>query len=279
MVVARGQTAVLSGRGSRRPTSLHGRPSASPAGVMTVSEVLHQLDPRIASAGPSASTALAEPALGPWSEMDGIGTLEQMAADAGEARVAPGAIESDRILAARLVARESEALAEAYRRYAGLVLGMCRRVLHDEAMAEDVTQEVFVLLWRFPDRFDPSRGSLRTWLGLLAHRRSVDRVRSESRRTRKEEQFEVAAPAGSDVEHDVTATWLSARVRLALDRLPSEQREAVVLAYYGDRSYRQVAIELNIPEGTVKSRVRLALRRLDTLLRSELSDQDTLAWT
>jgi len=211
--------------------------------------------------------------------MNSLGTLGRVAADAGGAQGVPGPVESDRILAARLMARESEALAETYRRYAGLVLGMCRRVLHDETMAEDVTQEVFVWLWRFPDRFDPSRGSLRTWLGLVAHRRSVDRIRSENRRTRKEEQFDVAAPAANDVENDVTATWLSDRVRRALDRLPPEQREAVVLAYYGDRSYRQVAIELDIPEGTVKSRVRLALRRLDTLLRSELSDKDTMAWT
>jgi RNA polymerase sigma factor (sigma-70 family) len=245
---------------------------------MTVSGALHRLDPRIASEGPRASTALAEPALGPWSDMDGLGTLGRVAAEAGEARVVPGAVESDRVLAARLIARESEALAEAYRQYAGLVLGMCRRVLHDETLAEDATQEVFAFLWRFPDRFDPSRGSLRTWLGLLAHRRSVDRVRSENRRIRKEEQFDVPAPAVSDVENLVTATWLSDRVRHALERLPSEQREAVVLAYYGDRSYRQVAMELGIPEGTVKSRVRLALRRLDTLLRSELSDQDNMAW-
>jgi len=177
------------------------------------------------------------------------------------------------------MARESEALAEVYRRYAGLVLGVCRRVLRDETLAEDVTQEVFVFLWNFPDRFDPSRGSLRAWLGVLAHHRSVDRVRAESRRTRYEEHLDASASAGHDVEQEVTATWLCDRVRCALDKLPSEQKEAVVLAYYGDRSYRQVAIELDIPEGTVKSRVRLALRRLDTLLRPELGDQDTLTWT
>jgi len=188
-------------------------------------------------------------------------------------------VESDRVLAARLVAGDSDALAEAYRRYAGVVLGVCRRVLRDQTLAEDVTQEVFVSLWRFPNRFDPGRGSLKAWLGLVAHHRSVDRVRTEERRTRREAQSDASELIGNDVEHDITATWLIGRVRDALDKLPAEQKEAVMLAYYGDRSYRQVAIELDIPEGTVKSRVRLALRRLDNLLRSELSDQDAPAWT
>ena len=177
------------------------------------------------------------------------------------------------------MAREPDALAEAYRRYAGLVFGVCRRVLHDESLAEDVTQEVFVFLWQYPNRFDPSRGSLRAWLGLLAHHRSVDQIRTTARRTRREAQSDPNDRACNDVELDATALWLSDRVRDALDKLPSDQKEAIVLAYFGDRSYRQVAVELDIPEGTVKSRVRLALRRLDTLLGSELSKQDTLAWT
>ena len=177
------------------------------------------------------------------------------------------------------MAQEPEALTEAFNRYAGLVFGVCRRVLHDESLAEDVTQEVFVSLWRFPNRFDPSRGTLRSWLGMLAHHRSVDRVRSEKRRTMYEEQSDDLAPVCNDVELDAAANWLSERVRQALDKLPCEQRDVVVLAYYGNRSYRQVAVDLDIPEGTAKSRVRLALRSLDALLRSELSDQDTPAWT
>ncbi len=247
---------------------------------MRVSNSLDRLDHRIAAVGPGASTAADEPAR-PCSKIDRLGTLGRVAVDAEDPWEGSRSrsVDSDRVLTARLTARESEALAEVYRRYVGLVLGVCRRVLHDETLAEDVTQEVFVFLWKFPNRFDPSRGSLRAWLGLLAHHRSVDRVRAENRRTRYEEQVDVSASAGHDVERDVTATWLSDRVRCALDKLPSEQRDAVVLAYYGDRSYRQVAVELDIPEGTVKSRVRLALRRLDTLLRSELADQDTLTWT
>lgn len=178
------------------------------------------------------------------------------------------------------MAADRDALAEAYRQYAGLVFGVCRQVLHDEALAEDVTQEVFVLLWQSPERFDPMRGTLRTWLGLLAHRRSIDRVRAETRRARRETRFDPPASVGGEVEVDdyLTASWLSSRVRDALDKLPVEQREAVVLAYYGGRSYRQVAAELAIPEGTAKSRLRQALGKLNTLLSSELTDQDTPAW-
>jgi RNA polymerase sigma-70 factor (ECF subfamily) len=188
----------------------------------------------------------------------------------------------DRELAARLMAGDQTALAEIYDRYVGLVFGMARRVLGDEAKAEDVTQEVFVYVWEQPHRFDPSRGTLRSWLGVLAHHRSVDRVRSEVRRTKGEarlEPAEVVAGAHGEVDDELAGAWLAGRVREALDQLPAEQRDAVVLAYFGGRTYRQVADELNIPEGTAKSRLRLALSKLDDLLRPTLMSQDAPAWT
>src|SRR5258708_2851373 len=103
-------------------------------------------------------------------------------------------------------------------------------------------------------------------------------VRPEVRRSRGETRCEPAALEASDVDEQLTATWLGAKVRDALDKLPTEQREAVVLAYYGGRSYRQVAVELAIPEGTAKSRVRIALSKLDGLLRADYLTQDP-AWT
>ena len=188
----------------------------------------------------------------------------------------------DRELATRLMAGDQTALAELYDRYVGLVFGMARRVLGDEAKAEDVTQEVFVYVWEQPHRFDASRGSLRSWLGLLAHHRSVDRVRSDVRRTRSEARVDpvdvVTAPDG-DVDDALSGAWLAGRVQEALDHLPSEQRDAVVLAYFGGRTYRQVATELDIPEGTAKSRLRLALAKLDDLLRPSLMGQDSPVWT
>jgi len=192
-----------------------------------------------------------------------------------------GCAASDRELAARLMSGEHAALAEAYQRYGGLVYGLARRILADDALAEDVTQEVFVFLWTDPQRFDPSRGTLRAWLGLLAHRRSVDRVRIEVRRAGTDARSDpvvVPTRAECDVDDDLATAWLATRVRVALDQLPAEQREAVMLAYYGGRTYRQVAVELAIPEGTAKSRLRLALAKLEELLRPELSGQDTPAW-
>jgi RNA polymerase sigma factor (sigma-70 family) len=188
----------------------------------------------------------------------------------------------DRELAARLMAGEQAALAEIYDRYVGLVFGMAKRVLGDATKAEDVTQEVFVYVWEQPHRFDPSRGSLRSWLGVLAHHRSVDRVRSEVRRNRGEarvEPVDVVTASAGDVDDELSGAWLAEQVRGALDQLPQEQREAVVLAYFGGRTYRQVATELDIPEGTAKSRLRLALAKLDDLLRPSLMSQDAPAWT
>jgi RNA polymerase sigma-70 factor (ECF subfamily) len=174
---------------------------------------------------------------------------------------------------------DPDALADAFRRYAGLVFGISRRVLNDTTLAEDVTQEVFTFLWQQPERFNPTRGTLRSWLGVLAHRRAIDRVRAESRRVKGQSRLDPTDSIVSDVDDYLTASWLSGRVRDALAKLPDEQREAVMLAYYGNRSYRQVAAELDISEGTVKSRIRLALKKLDTLLRAEFTDEDEPAWT
>jgi RNA polymerase sigma-70 factor (ECF subfamily) len=188
----------------------------------------------------------------------------------------------DRELAARLMAGDQLALRAIYDRYAGLVFGVARKVLGDEALAEDVAQEVFVFVWEHPERFDAARGSLRSWLGLLAHHRSVDRVRAEVRRTKGESRIEPAEPfAGADqlVDEELAGVWVAAKVRDAIDQLPREQRDALVLAYFGGRTYRQVATELAIPEGTAKSRLRLALAKLDELLRPSLSGQDAPAWT
>lgn len=189
---------------------------------------------------------------------------------------------NDRELVARLVAGDQAALGEVYDRYSGLVYGLARRVLADTGLAEDVTQEVFALLWEHPERFDPTRGTLRAWLGAVTHHRSVDRVRHEIRRSKTEARtgtVEPVAGAQSEVDDELSLEWLATRVRAAIEHLPDEQRDVVVLAYYGGRTYRQVAAELAIPEGTAKSRVRLALAKLDDLLRPALNGQEAPAWT
>ena len=171
--------------------------------------------------------------------------------------------QSDAQLVVGIGRYEEEALAEAYRRHAGPVLGLARRVLVDEQSAEDVAQDVFLSLWRYPDRFDPERGSLRSYLLTLAHGKSVDVARSTSARRRREErQTREAATGGYDLEHEVWDLHLAAQVREALAELSATERRAIELAYFGGRTYREVAQLLEEPEGTIKSRIRTGLQRI-----------------
>jgi RNA polymerase sigma-70 factor (ECF subfamily) len=132
-----------------------------------------------------------------------------------------------------------------------------------------VSQDVFVTLWERPTAFDPARGSLRTWLGMVTHRRAVDHVRREVARRRRAERDAARAVSMPDVEEMATALLTAERVRAALAVLPEAQRRAVHLAYFGGQTYREVAQTLGIPEGTAKSRLRLALRRIADTLEAE----------
>ncbi len=135
--------------------------------------------------------------------------------------------------------------------------------------AADVTQDVFVRLWNQPDRFDPTRGSLRTFLLSVARNVAIDHARSDTSRCAREErngraQLRAESPTGPAelaVVHDDADRLLA-----ALDRLPTLNREAVVTAYYGQLTYREAADALGVPEGTIKSRIRLGLRQLRTEL-------------
>jgi RNA polymerase sigma factor (sigma-70 family) len=169
----------------------------------------------------------------------------------------------------RLVGNDEAALAEIYDQYASFVYGLALRVIGDARAAEDVSQDVFVGLWERPAAFDPDRGSLRTWLGTLTHRRAVDYVRREEARRRRAERDAARAVSAPDVEELATAMVAAERVRAALDVLPSEQRRAIQLAYFGGKTYRQVAEVLGIPEGTAKSRLRLGLRRIAEALEAQ----------
>jgi RNA polymerase sigma factor (sigma-70 family) len=175
----------------------------------------------------------------------------------------------------RLVARDDTALGEVYDQYASFVFGLAMRVIGEQRGAEDVAQEVFVFVWERPEAFDPARGSLRTWLGTLAHRRAVDYVRrEEARRRRALREASRRVTQVPDVEELATALVTAEQVRAALDLLPAEQREAIELAYYGGRTYRQVATELGIPEGTAKSRLRLGLRRVAAALAGDVEERE-----
>lgn len=169
----------------------------------------------------------------------------------------------------RIVAGDDAALREVYEQFASFVYGLAVRVIGDVRAAEDVSQDVFVAFWERPGAFDPERGSLRTWLGTLTHRRAVDHVRREEARRRRTEREASRAVVSPDVEEMATALLAAERVRAALDLLPDAQRRAIQLAYFGGKTYRQVAEVLDIPEGTAKSRLRLGLRRIAEALEAE----------
>jgi len=175
---------------------------------------------------------------------------------AGDGELARAIAEGDRL-----------ALAEIYSRHGGPCFALARRVTSDRLLAEEVVQEVFLGLWRRPDRFDPERGSMRSYLFAQVHGRSVDLVRAESARRAREEREALRTPA-SDAEFERAVAGLAEAetVRRALADLSEGERDAIELAYFGGHTYREVATLLEVPEGTVKSRIRSGLLRLRAAL-------------
>jgi RNA polymerase sigma-70 factor, ECF subfamily len=178
---------------------------------------------------------------------------------------------SDAVLVLGVARGDQQALGELYRRYASAVWGLARRVTNDAHEAEEVVQTVFVNLWSTPERFDPNRGSLRSWLLAQAHRRAVDLVRAEvARRRRQTREAQLSAvPPSDDVDTSVHTAALAQEVREAVEALPPGERDAIMLAYFGGRTYRETAALLGQPEGTVKSRIRSGLQNLRRALRAK----------
>ena len=180
--------------------------------------------------------------------------------------------EGDALLAARLAAGDDHALAEIVDRLGPAVYGGAMRVLDDASSAQDVVQDVFVELWTRPDRYDPAAGTLRTYLIALARNRAVDVLRSELRRAARQQQHTrliPPQPASSPLEEVLAADTVS-RVQAAVRLLPEAQRRVVELAYFGGMTCREVAAAVGIPEGTVKSRLRLAQGKLAAALDRQL---------
>jgi RNA polymerase sigma-70 factor (ECF subfamily) len=165
----------------------------------------------------------------------------------------------------QLVARGDElAFEKLYDIVIGPVFGLIRRVVRDPAQSEEVAQEVMVELWRTAARYSPDRGSAMTWVMTLAHRRAVDRVRSAQSATDRETRVvsgETARPF-DEVAEQVTMRLEHEQVRRCLGTLTDLQRESIMLAYYGGRTYREVGELLDTPLGTIKTRLRDGLIRL-----------------
>jgi RNA polymerase sigma-70 factor (ECF subfamily) len=178
----------------------------------------------------------------------------------------------DASLAARLAAGDDHALAEVFDRFGALVYSAAVGIVGDGSSAQDVVQDVFVELWRSPGRYDPDAGSLRTYLTVLARNRALDLVRSELRRIARQQRHYRLTPVEGPrppVE-EVLAADIACTVREAIKRLPDPQRRVIELAYFEGMTSREVALAEAIPEGTAKSRLRLALAKLETMLDRQL---------
>lgn len=177
----------------------------------------------------------------------------------------------DAELAARLVRQDEDALAEAYRKYGHRVYRVAYGLLRREELAQDVTQEVFVRLWKRPERYDATRGALSSFLQLDAHGRSVDLIRSEESRAKREIANErLSSNYQPSPEEEAMKRVTSERVQQALDQLKETERGPIAMAFYLGYSYRKVAEVLGVPEGTVKSRIRSGLAKLRESLGTEL---------
>lgn len=159
---------------------------------------------------------------------------------------------------------DEQAFAELYDATSARLHGLVLRVVRNPAQAEEVTQEVFLEVWRMASRFDPARGSALSWLMTIGHRKAVDRVRSAEASTRRDTSYhQQTQPIDHDATADAAHTSLEAqRVRTALQALTPVQHEAVKLAYFGGYTHTEVATMLDLPVGTAKTRIRDGLIRL-----------------
>ncbi|MET0227850.1 MAG: sigma-70 family RNA polymerase sigma factor [Actinomycetes bacterium] len=181
-----------------------------------------------------------------------------------------------------LVAQQDAGALEAlYDRYGRAAYSLARRILTEETLAQDVVQEVFLSLWRDARRFDAGRGTVATYLLSMTHHRAVDVVRREEnlRRWRtSDERLELAPDPKARVEDEVEASERRAEVRTALKDLPDPQRQALLLAYFGGYTQREVAALVGVPLGTVKTRMAAGMRKMKEAL-SDAGREEQQPWT
>lgn len=183
--------------------------------------------------------------------------------------------DSDILLA--LENKDEAAFDEVFRLYSGACVGLSRKILRDETKANDVVQTVFIALFTNPSRFDPNRGSLRTFLLTQTHSRSIDLIRSEKARSAREQKQGLASMSATknstdSVEDEIIKMQLSDSMNEALSKLTKDERDAIVLSYYKGNTYREVASILGQPEGTVKSRIRAGMNKLKNHLQDSIPE-------
>lgn len=169
---------------------------------------------------------------------------------------------SDAELVARAAAGDADCLGELFDRHSGRMKSLAQRIVRSAEEAEDVVQEIFVQAWLQAGRFDAQRGNVLAWLSIMARSRSLDRWR---RKTTRRETAEADAPE-SEVPGGARDNLTAWATRSALDDLPTDQREPLELAYWEGLSQSEIAERLDIPLGTIKTRMRTGLKRLRELL-------------
>jgi len=188
----------------------------------------------------------------------------------------PESVFWERRLHRRLLEGEHPAFADLYDQFAAVVFGVALRVTANTQAAEDICQTVFLEVWEHPERFDPSKGAWRSWLATLAHHGGVDWVRREkAARLRNDAEAELGHERVPDVGEAVESVLMAEQTRLELSKLSDDERLPIRIAYFEGKTYRQVAQDLSLPEGTVKSRIRSGLHHMADALDSEVVGQET----
>ncbi len=183
---------------------------------------------------------------------------------------------SDAELVHRVSLGDTAALEALYNRYARVVYSFAIRIVSDPMLAEEILQEVFVRTWRQADRFQRSRGNFGSWLLSITHNLAIDEIRKRQRRPQKSDSVDVSdalfglVDEATNVEEAAQASALRMRIKTALLTLPDAQRDAIELAFFNGMSQREISAHLDIPLGTIKTRMRLGLKKL----RLELEPDD-----
>jgi RNA polymerase sigma-70 factor (ECF subfamily) len=173
---------------------------------------------------------------------------------------------------------DAQAFEEIYDRHATAAFSLAMRICRDPGVAEDVVQDAFLSLWRGRDRYDASRGQLRSWLMGIVHNAAIDRLRRsgvQERRRASAEGIEDRLEAPDRTDEEVAQREEAMEVRGALGSLPDEQRQVIELAYFDGLTHTQIASRLEQPVGTIKGRMRLGLQKLRAQLSGELTEEAT----
>lgn len=166
---------------------------------------------------------------------------------------------TDSMLISRIRGGDEDALAALHDRYAQVVYSVALRVLGDTTQAEDILQEIFLQLWRKPETFDSNRGSLGAWLAVIARHRAIDQLR---KRRSELDIDDVMISVDSNLEQTADRNRTIARIRSAVEQLPSEQRRALELAFFQGLTHSEIAAKTGEPLGTIKTRIRAGLAAL-----------------